>query len=257
MCHLPKYFGHIVVASILCAALAGCATSPYGTPLAQGGPSPSAQTCASAASPPPDLAKQPNYRQVVVAAQTQNNLPPPKLLAKDLRLYQGDKQLEIAFFEPRATSVGILVDTSGSMELKLPICRAALEAFINDLYPSDELSLFAFSDRVHVLARPTTDHAGVIKDLAILHAYGRTALYDSLVEGLHAVSQGCAKTKTILLITDGMDDASSSSITQVVDLARENNVAIYSVGIGNPNINVVSGYPYFTSLTSAPELSAR
>src|SRR5271156_492856 len=76
------------------------------------------QSCAPAESPPPTVAKQPNYRQVVLSAQMPDNQPSPKLTAADLTLYQGNKQIPIAFFQQLPTTVGILIDTSGSMDEK-------------------------------------------------------------------------------------------------------------------------------------------
>lgn len=75
------------------------------------------------------------------------NEPLPKLSAADLTLFQGKKQLEIVFFERQPATVGILVDTSGSMDQKLPICRSSIADFVNDLDPRDDAFLFAFSNR--------------------------------------------------------------------------------------------------------------
>jgi VWFA-related protein len=182
------------------------------------------------------LANQPNYRQVILAVQARNKHPMPELTAKDLRLYQGNKQLQIAFFQPQPAAVGIVVDTSGSMDRKLTLCRTAIKAFIDNLNDSDEISLFAFSDHPFLLQAWTTNHSVVIQRLAILHAYGRTAIYDSLSDMLIYISKSSAKRGAILLITDGLDDSSSSSLAQTEELARKMNVAIYSIGIGNPNI---------------------
>lgn len=121
------------------------------------------------------------------------------------------------------------------MQPKLPICQAALEGFVNDLGPSDELFLLTFSDHVLVLVPPTADHARVIKSLSPLHAWGRTALYDSLIQAMRTVSKSCAKTKAIVLLTDGMDTASSASLKDTEEISRNTNVPIYSIGIGNPN----------------------
>lgn len=184
---------------------------------------------------PPELAKQPNYRQVVVLAQGQNDQALPRLTAKDLRLYQANRQLQIAFFKPQPATVGILVDTSTRMWRKLPICRAAIKSFMDDLDPSDKIFLLSFSDHVLVLAKPTTDHARIIKSLHRLHALGRTALYDSVIQALQTFSSSCTKTKAIVLLTDGMDNASSSTLKDTVDLARKTSVPIYSIGIGNTN----------------------
>jgi len=223
-------FSPCLGAAIVLLVLAGCSTAPGGAAQSAAAPAVAAQP----ESPPGDLAKQPNYRQVVIAAQSHDGHPPPKLTAKDLRLYQGDKQLQIAFFEPRPATVGIVVDTSGSMDPKLPLCRTALKDFIDDLNPADEISLFAFSSQPFLLQGWTTNHAAVIQRLALLYAFGRTALYDSVNDMLIYTDHSHIKRKAILLITDGRDVASSTSLEQVEDRARKMNIPIYSIGIGNP-----------------------
>jgi Ca-activated chloride channel homolog len=111
----------------------------------------------------------------------------------------------------------------------------ALTAFINDLNPKDEIFLAAFSDRPFLIQPLTIDHKLAIDRLALLHAYGRTALYDVLLQGLHTVSQGCYQRKALLVITDGMDDASNLTLEETEDQARKAHVPIYFVGIGNLN----------------------
>ncbi len=180
------------------------------------------------------MAKQPNYRQVVISAQMPNNPPIPKLTAADLSLYQNNKQIPIALFQQLPTTVGILVDTSGSMEKKLAICRSAITSFVNDLDSRDDLFLFAFSNRAYLLAEPTTDHAALLRNLSRLYAFGKTAIYDSINEGLSMLSKGCYPSKALFLITDGMDTSSSNHLETIVARASKAKVPIYSVGIGNP-----------------------
>jgi len=235
--------------AILCLVFAGCSTGHGGALSTQSAAAPAA--AAQAESPQGNVGRRPNYRQVVIAAQSQNDHPLSKLTAEDLRLYQGDKQLQIAFFEPQPAAVGIVVDTSGSMDPKLPLCRIALKAFIDDLNPSDEISLFAFSERQFLLAKWTTDHAAVIQRLAVLHAYGRTALYDSLSHVLAYLSESNMRRKAILLITDGIDDASHINLEHVEDLARKMNVPIYSIGVGNPNAHPPSFFAPKAGITEA------
>jgi VWFA-related protein len=237
--YVANHVGTCLGAVMLCLMFTGCSTG-------SGNAAPAA--AAQAESPKGDVNKPPNYRQVVIAAQSHDNRPLPKLSAQDLRLYQ-DKQLQIAFFKPQPAAVGIIVDTSGSMDPKLPLCRSALESFIGDLSPSDDL--FAFSDRPFLLAKWTTDHATVIERLAILHAYGRTALYDSVTDMLKASSHSHIKRRAILLITDGIDSASSGTLQQTEDMARKMNIPIYSIGIGNPNPH--SSSSWFTGMAGSTE----
>jgi Ca-activated chloride channel family protein len=232
---LLTYIRRAFVIVWLCLMLCGCAAGPNPNPV----PAPhntagtvQHQECGPTESPPSAVAKQPNYRQIVIAAQVPNNQPMPKLPVADLTLYQGTKQIPIAFFQQQPATVGILVDTSGSMEEKLAICRSAIRSFVNDLDSRDDIFLFAFSERAYLLVPPATDQATLLSNLSRLHAFGRTAIYDSINEGLSMLSKSCYPTKTLFLITDGMDTSSSNHLETIVARASKANVPIYSIGIG-------------------------
>jgi Ca-activated chloride channel homolog len=132
-------------------------------------------------------------------------------------------------------SVGILADTSGSMEPKLQQLRAAISQFISNLNGQDDVFLFAFSNRPFLLQPFTTNHFLVRSRLALLHAYGQTALFDTIMDGLIMVRHGRYDKKALLVVTDGMDNASQATLQQVVAQARRMGVLIYSIGIGDPN----------------------
>src|SRR5207302_10202295 len=79
------------------------------------------------------------------------NGPPPKLQRDDLELFQPDKHIPIECFSLEPASVGIMADTSGSMESKLRQTKAAITEFVNDLNPRDDIFLFAFSSSPFLL----------------------------------------------------------------------------------------------------------
>ncbi len=161
------------------------------------------------------------------------------LTKDDFRLYEDGQPRPIQFFRKdlnAPVSIGILVDTSGSMEPKIPQARAAIAEFLETLNPRDDVFLFAFSDRPYLLQPFTTNHSAVMSRLSLLYAFGKTALYDVILDGLVMVSRGRYDKKALLVVTDGMDTASSSSIDQVVVQARRQGVLVYSIGIGDPNV---------------------
>lgn len=188
--------------------------------------------------PSRQLRAQPGYDQVTVTVTNRAGVHITDLTKSDFQLYEDGQQRPISFFRKdnnAPVSVGILVDTSGSMQPKIPQARAAIANFVRDLNSRDDVFLFAFSDRPFLLQPFTTDHRQVLNRLALLHAYGRTALYDVILDGLIMVQRGRYDKKALLVVTDGMDTASGSSLDQVVAQARRQGVLIYSIGIGNPN----------------------
>jgi Ca-activated chloride channel homolog len=75
----------------------------------------------------------------------------------------------------------------------------------------------------------------VMRRLGLLHAYGDTAIFDTIIDGLYTISRGRYDKKALLVVTDGMDNASRATLSQVIGRARRMGVLIYSIGIGDPN----------------------
>jgi len=101
--------------------------------------------------------------------------------------------------------------------------------------------LFAFSTKPFLLQPLTNDHQAVIQRLDLLHAYGQTALFDTIKQGISEVQQSHNQRKVLLVITDGMDNTSSSTADDVVRSAKSSGVLVYSIGIGDPNAPVGQG----------------
>ncbi|MGH8011000.1 MAG: VWA domain-containing protein [Candidatus Binataceae bacterium] len=187
--------------------------------------------------PSHELRNQAGYEQATVTV-TQNGRYITGLQKGDFKLYVDGQQRPIEFFRQdleTPVSVGILVDTSGSMQPKIAQARAAIAEFIQDLNPRDDVFLFAFSSRPFLLQPFTTNHYLVLSRLSLLHAYGQTALFDTILDGLLMVQHGRWDKKALLVVTDGMDNTSQSNLNQVVAEARRMGVLVYSIGIGDPN----------------------
>jgi len=215
------------------------------TPALQGGGEPSnlrplvPQPGQELEIPSRQLRSQAGYAQVTVTVTDSAGRYVTGLNRDEIKLYVDGTQRSIEFFRrdlKAPVSVGILVDTSGSMQPKIPQARAAIAQFVDDLNPRDDVFLVAFSARPFLLQGFTTDHERVLERLGLLHAEGRTALYDVIMDGLLTVERGRYDKKALLVVTDGMDTASRrASIEQVVEEARRLGVLVYSIGIGDPN----------------------
>ena len=215
--------------------------------------SPGRQTSPNIPPPPPaqqelvipsrQLREQPGYEQVTVTVTDPQGGYVTGLNKDDFRLYMDGRQRSIEFFRHdlnTPVSVGILVDTSGSMAPKIPQARAAIAEFLHELNDKDDIFLFAFSAHPFLLQPFTTDHSLVRRRLALLHAYGQTSLYDVVLQGLIMVQRGRYDKKALLVVTDGMDNTSMHSLDDVIAQARRQGVLIYSIGIGDPNPSAFS-----------------
>jgi Ca-activated chloride channel homolog len=188
--------------------------------------------------PTRELRQQPGYEQVTVTVTEPSGTYVTGLQKDDFKLYMDGQQRPIEFFRQdlnTPVSVGILVDTSGSMTPKIPQARAAIAQFIRDLNLNDDIFLYAFSDQQFLLQPFTVNHELVMRRLGLLHAYGDTAIFDTIIDGLYTISRGRYDKKALLVVTDGMDNASRATLSQVVGRARRMGVLIYSIGIGDPN----------------------
>jgi VWFA-related protein len=132
-------------------------------------------------------------------------------------------------------TVGLVIDTSGSMRLKYGDVVTAALALIHASNPRDEVFVVNFGDRVSYGlpdGTPFTDNPGQLRAaLAMGAPAGRTALYDAILSSLHHLEQGTRDKKTLVLISDGGDNSSSQGSEEVVRAVRESRATIYTIGI--------------------------
>ncbi|MCA1624512.1 MAG: VWA domain-containing protein [Acidobacteria bacterium] len=153
---------------------------------------------------------------------------------KAFTILDNNEEQEITFFSDAdaPVSIGILFDISGSMNgEKIGKARNALERFINTSHPSDEYFLIAFNKRAELLLDRSRDGEAVLRKLTLVTPKDNTALYDAVYLGAERVSRGTHQKKAILIISDGMDNASRYNFGEVRRLMKESDVTIYAVGI--------------------------
>src|SRR5262245_6171720 len=128
-------------------------------------------------------------------------------------------------------SVGIVLDTSGSMRLKLDTATDAVERFVRTIHPSDDIFLMGFDSEPYLLQDFTSDRAKLRKALRYAGSEGGTALYAALDQALTKIRSGANSKHAILLVTDGQDTDSRASFPQVRQQIRESELLVYSLGI--------------------------
>jgi VWFA-related protein len=127
----------------------------------------------------------------------------------------------------------LVFDTSSSLiGERLAGLKAAGEAFLSGLRPSDEASLLSFSEEISWLAPPTADKATVRKALARLQPAGATSAYDALYAALALA--GDTGRALIVLFTDGEDNMSVLDEKQIVRAVERSNALVHTVGWIDP-----------------------
>jgi Ca-activated chloride channel family protein len=129
-------------------------------------------------------------------------------------------------------SIGMAVDTSGSMDEKMPQTRAAGSAFFqNVMRKSDKAFVVAFDSSPHIVQKWSSDMTELNSGLAKLRPEESTALYDAVVYSLYNFL-GVKGQKALVLLTDGKDTVSKFTYEQALEYAQRAAVPIYTIGIG-------------------------
>jgi VWFA-related protein len=165
----------------------------------------------------------------------------PDLRQEDFIVYEDDQVQTITHFsaERVPVSLGLVVDTSGSMAgERIRSAREALGRFMFELLDrQDEIFLLRFSDTPVLMQGWTTDRQVLQRAVSRIGANGGTALYDAVAEAIPLSRQGRHSKKAIVVISDGNDTSSATSLKDVRQLIRESEALVYAIGIdADPSI---------------------
>jgi Ca-activated chloride channel family protein len=129
-------------------------------------------------------------------------------------------------------SLGIVIDGSGSMLPKLPRVEAAALALVHESNQEDEVFVVNFNDQAFLDVPFTNDIHKMEQGLGRIDARGGTAMRDAIKMSLDYCRGAAAKEKRVLLvITDGNDNASRSSLDRIVRQAQQSESVIYAIGL--------------------------
>lgn len=152
-------------------------------------------------------------------------------------VFEDGKPQEITQFSNQEVpvSLGLVVDNSGSMRSKKPDVVTAALVLVQASNPLDEIFVINFNDSVRrglPDLTPFTDDIQMLREaLSKDDPAGRTSLYDALIAALHHLEMGRRDKKTLVLVSDGGDNASTHSLDEAIKAALESRATIYTVGI--------------------------
>ncbi len=162
--------------------------------------------------------------------------------AEDFRLRVDGRAVSIESFEPRAEAPASLVflqDLSGSMGNgnKLEASQQAVRYFLDRARPGDEFAVASFAGGERRVEVPFTGEVSALREaVGAWEAYGTTALHDAVASLPKISGEGHNAKRFILLITDGIDNASRISPEEARRLVRQAQLPVYVLGLraGNP-----------------------
>jgi Ca-activated chloride channel family protein len=155
---------------------------------------------------------------------------------ENFRVFEDKGEQKITHFasEDAPLSVGIVFDTSGSMGNKLAKSRQAVAEFFKTANPEDEFFLVQFNDRPELVVDFTTNLEDIQNRLMFTQSRGRTALLDAVRLAIDKMKKAHNPRKALLIISDGGDNSSRYTESEVKRLVREADVQIYAIGIFEP-----------------------
>ncbi len=183
--------------------------------------------------------------ELPVSVLDREGKPVKNLTKEDFHIYEDKVEQEISHLSLQQdvpVRLGIVIDTSGSMQRTLPVVQRVVMGFLRQLLrPRDRAFIEAFSDRPDLLAPFTADFDTLENALLALYADRSTALYDATIMGLFQFS-GVRGRKAMVVLTDGEDTVSKYTYPAVKDYALRAGVTIYAIGINLPATKIKTRY---------------
>lgn len=127
--------------------------------------------------------------------------------------------------------IGMLLDTSASVRLKLGFEKESAINFVNEVMrPQDEALLVVFDNGVTLLQDLTRRPDLIVRQIDGLKAGGGTALLDAVYTVARDKMVGDDLQKTIVLVSDGRDRDSEITLDQALDMAQKSEATVFAIG---------------------------
>jgi len=162
---------------------------------------------------------------------------------EDFQVYEDGVKQEVTFFNKTnlPIALALLLDTSASMESKLPTAQEAAIGFAKKLRAQDLAEVIDFDSRVVVLQNFSNSLPDLEQAIHKTSAGGSTSLYNAVYIALKDLKKVIAKNseeirrQAIVVLSDGEDTSSLLPFEEVLDLAKRSETAIYAIGLRTPD----------------------
>jgi VWFA-related protein len=165
----------------------------------------------------------------------------PDLQRDHFIIYEDNYPQQISFFTSTdaPASIGLLIDNSTSMSTKRERVAAAAAQFAELSNRDDEIFVLAFNEDVREAWAPRIieeSDISVLKATLLnrISARGKTALYDAIEAGLDRLRDAKHARQVLVIISDGSDNASRSSVDAMLARIKSCTAMIYTVALQDP-----------------------
>jgi len=158
------------------------------------------------------------------------------LRAKDFKVLDGQVPRDILSFgsEDAPCSIGLVLDISGSMKSAHNVVKDTARELLGTTNPEDEFLLLAVSSQPVTFSGFTTNVRDLEKTIDFTQPGGMTALIDTVYLGLGSMRKARQPRRALLIISDGIDNHSRYSEREMLRIALEADVQIYTIILSTP-----------------------
>jgi len=172
---------------------------------------------------------------VTATVQSKDGAYVPNLAASDFQLFENGVPQTLTFFGADEVPVDLilLIDSSASMNARMPAVQHAAAILVNALGPNDRAAAVTFGGAIRQRIALTTDRGPVLEAISRIRANGATPLYDAVYFALRSLSSHTdqMRRRAVVVLSDGEDTVSLMSYNEVLQLAREAGIGVYTVSL--------------------------
>ncbi len=152
------------------------------------------------------------------------------------RLFEDNAEQKVTHFakDDAPISIGLVFDTSGSMHNKIRKSSEAAATFFKTANAEDEFFLVEFNEHPKLTVSFTPDSLEIYRRIAHIHPFGRTSLLDAIHLALVQMKGAHNLRKAIVILSDGGDNRSRFTVSEVKNAMLESDVQMYAMGIFDP-----------------------
>jgi Ca-activated chloride channel family protein len=158
------------------------------------------------------------------------------LTKEDFRVYEDDQLQDIQVFEQQDkvdSSIGMLLDTSGSMVDLLPYMKRGIRDFTRSLPKTDEYFIASFGSSVRLVHSSSQSQKHLDDSLNAMRAWGTSTLFDALQYSMEKLEKSQHPRKAVIVFTDGNDNGSTVSYGRIVNQTQSSSALLYFIAIGS------------------------
>jgi Ca-activated chloride channel family protein len=161
------------------------------------------------------------------------------LTQSDFLVFENGVNQPITIFSRRENPIALslLLDSSASMEHKLPTLQVAASEFVRRLKPADLAQVIDFDSNVTIRQAFTGNQGDLERGIQRMAAGGSTALYNAIYVALSQLkkvrvdSDEEPRRQALIVFSDGEDTSSLNTFDDVLEMTKRSETAIYTIGL--------------------------